>query len=109
MKNQTFGIEIEMNGILRIKAAAVIAAHFGTTESRPDGTCYHTQTIRMPDGRVWKVMRDSSMGIYDFTIPNRTLSEVDYHCNILYEHGFISDYKCEWGDNQILIDIPINT
>ena len=61
MKNQTFGIEIEMNGILRTKAAAVIAAHFGTTESRPDGTCYHTQTIRMPDGRVWKVMRDSSI------------------------------------------------
>ena len=45
MKNQTFGIEIEMNGILRTKAAAVIAAHFGTTESRPDGTCYHTQTM----------------------------------------------------------------
>lgn len=61
MKNQTFGIELEMNGILRTKAASVIAAHFGTTPSQPDHSCYHTQTIRMPDGRVWKVMRDSSI------------------------------------------------
>ena len=61
MKEQTFGIELEMNGILRTRAAAVIAGHFGTTPSQPDGTCYHTQTIRMPDGRVWKVMRDSSI------------------------------------------------
>ena len=61
MKNQTFGIELEMNGILRTKAAAVIAAHFGTTPSVPDHGCYRTQTICMPDGRVWKVMRDSSI------------------------------------------------
>ena len=61
MKTQTFGIELEMNHIQRMKAAAVIAAHFGTTPSAPDHTCYHTQTIRMPDGRVWKVMRDSSI------------------------------------------------
>ena len=31
MKNQTFGIEIEMNHISRAKAAEVIAAHFGNT------------------------------------------------------------------------------
>ncbi len=61
MKNQTFGIELEMNRILRTKAAQVIAEHFGTTASHPDYTCYKTQTIRMPDGRVWKVMRDSSI------------------------------------------------
>ena len=61
MKDQTFGIEIELNGILRTKAAHVLAGYFGTTESRPDETCYHTQTIRMPDGRIWKVMRDSSI------------------------------------------------
>ena len=61
MKEQTFGIELEMNGILRTKAAKVIAEHFGTTPSMPDHTCYHTQTVRMPDGRVWKVMRDASI------------------------------------------------
>lgn len=61
MKNQTFGIELEMNGILRAKAAQVIADHFGTQPSHPEYGCYHTQTIRMPDGRVWKVMRDGSI------------------------------------------------
>ena len=61
MKEQTFGIELEMNGILRTKAAKVIAEHFGTTPSMPDHTCYHTQTVRMTDGRVWKVMRDGSI------------------------------------------------
>ncbi len=61
MKNQTFGIELEMNGILRTKAAQVIAEHFGTHPSSPEYGCYHTQTIRMPDGRVWKVMRDGSI------------------------------------------------
>ena len=45
MKTQTFGIELEMNHILRTKAAAVIAAHFGTTPSVPDHGCYRTQTI----------------------------------------------------------------
>ncbi len=61
MKNQTFGIELEMNGIARSKAAAVIAAHFGTTPSYPDSSCYHTIQVGMPDGRIWKVMRDSSI------------------------------------------------
>ena len=47
MKNQTFGIEFEMNGILRTKAAQVIAEHFGTHPSQPEGGCYYTQTIRI--------------------------------------------------------------
>ena len=61
MKEQTFGVELEMNGIRRTKAAQVIAEHFGTTASAPGYGCYATQTIKMPDGRVWKVMRDSSI------------------------------------------------
>ena len=61
MKNQTFGIEIEMNHILRTRAADVIGAYFGTTPSTPDNTCYRTQTIPTGDGRFWKVMRDSSI------------------------------------------------
>ena len=61
MKTQTFGIELEMNGILRTKAAQTLAELFGTEASFPDRSCYHTQTVSMPDGRVWKVMRDSSI------------------------------------------------
>lgn len=40
--------------------------------------------------------------IYGFSIPDHALSEVGYHCMLLYEHGFISDYKSQYGDNQIL-------
>ena len=32
MKEQTFGIEIEMTGLTRYDAAKVVAAYFGTTE-----------------------------------------------------------------------------
>ena len=61
MKEQTFGIELEMNSILRTKAAKVIAEHFGTQPSMPDHTVYATQTIPTGDGRMWKVMRDGSI------------------------------------------------
>ena len=61
LREQTFGIEIEMNHILRTRAAQVIADHFGTQPSNPEGYCYHTQTIPTGDGRFWKVMRDSSI------------------------------------------------
>ena len=40
--------------------------------------------------------------IYGFSIPDHALSAVGYHCKLLYEHGFISDYKSQYGDNQIL-------
>ena len=61
LKDQTFGIEIEMNGIARTRAAEVIAAYFGTAAGAPDYTCYHTQLVPTGDGRVWKVMRDASI------------------------------------------------
>ena len=61
MKNQTFGIEIELNGIKRTKAARLIAEYFGTVATSPDSSCYHTQVIKLSDGRKWKVMRDSSI------------------------------------------------
>ena len=61
LREQTFGIEIEMNHILRTTAAKVIADHFGTQPSQPDYSCYHTQTVPTGDGRFWKVMRDSSI------------------------------------------------
>lgn len=61
MRNQTFGIEVELNGILREKAAQVIANHFGTHPGQPGGAPYRTIRIPTGDGRVWKVMRDSSI------------------------------------------------
>lgn len=61
LKNQLFGVEVEMTGITREKAAAIVAEVFGTTASRPDSTCYQTRIITDQVARKWKVMRDSSI------------------------------------------------
>jgi len=60
MKDQTFGIEIEMNHISREKAAQVIADHFGTTVTHLGGT-YDTRRVPDDIGRRWKVVYDSSI------------------------------------------------
>lgn len=64
MKNQTFGIEIEMTGITREKAARVIAAHFATQAGHTGGTY---DAWEAPDhlsrtaARKWKIVRDRSI------------------------------------------------
>ena len=55
MRTQRFGIEIEMTGITREQAAAVIAGHFGT-ESYFIGTYYKTYGAKM-------CIRDSILGV----------------------------------------------
>ena len=60
MKNQTFGIELEMRHISRSDAAAVLAAHFGTRVSHTGGG-YDTREIPDGTGRVWKVVKDASI------------------------------------------------
>lgn len=61
LKNQLFGVEVEMTGITREKAAKIVAEVLGTTPSRPNSTCYHTRTIADHAARKWKIMRDSSI------------------------------------------------
>ena len=45
LKNQLFGVEVEMTGITREKAARLVAEVLGTTPSHPESNCYHTRTI----------------------------------------------------------------
>lgn len=60
MKNQTFGVEIEMTGITRAKAAKVVKDYLGGRSERTrDG--YDTYQVIAPDDRVWKIMRDASI------------------------------------------------
>ena len=40
LKEQRFGVEVEMTGITRKKAADILAEVFGTTAGDSDGTCY---------------------------------------------------------------------
>ena len=55
-----FGIELEMTGITRRKAAKTVAKHLrGTIQELHD--YYGTFKITATDGRVWKVMYDGSI------------------------------------------------
>lgn len=60
MKTQNFGIEIEMTGITRNKAASVIAGYFHSQAVHVGGS-YDTYTVRDQTGRQWKVVRDASI------------------------------------------------
>ncbi len=61
LKNQLFGVEVEMTGITREKAARLVAEVLRTTPSHPESNCYHTRTIADQVARKWKIMRDSSI------------------------------------------------
>ena len=60
MKKQNFGIEIELTGITREKAAAVIAEYFGT-RSQYIGGSYDPYTASDRKERTWRAMTDGSI------------------------------------------------
>ncbi len=60
MKSQRFGIEIEMTGITRAKAAMIIANYFSSSVYHVGGG-YDTYTVRDNTDRQWKIVRDSSI------------------------------------------------
>jgi len=67
MKTQTFGVEVEMYGIIRIYAIEIIAHYFGTQDTVrvTSGSPYYTHECKDSKGRTWKVMRDSSIDTRD--------------------------------------------
>ena len=82
MRTQRFGIEIEMTGITREKAAEVIAEYFGT-ESFYLGTYYKTYGAKDRQGRTWKATYDSSI-IAQKKSGGRTVGANDtYKCEIV--------------------------
>ena len=60
IQNQNFGVEIELTGITRQAAAAVIANYYGTSTSYI-GTYYNTYGALDTKGRTWKCMSDGSI------------------------------------------------
>ena len=60
LKEQKFGIEIELTGITRSRAAEVVAEHFGT-RSYYVGTYYDAYAARDSKQREWKFMSDASI------------------------------------------------
>jgi len=82
MRTQRFGIEIEMTGITREKAAEAIAEYFGT-ESFYIGTYYKTYGAKDRQGRTWKATFDSSI-IAQKKSGGRTVGANDtYKCEIV--------------------------
>jgi len=63
MKNQTIGIEVEMNSITRQKAAKVAAEFFGTGrfENTAGRNGYSTWSAWDAQGREWKFQKDVSI------------------------------------------------
>ena len=64
LKEQKFGVEIEMTGITRKQAANIVAKALNSTSSEANSTGYHTRKIEDNSHRIWKVMRDSSINPY---------------------------------------------
>jgi hypothetical protein len=60
MREQRFGVEVEMTGITRRKAAQV-AAEFFHTRNHSDGTYYDAFSAKDSQGRNWKFMSDGSI------------------------------------------------
>ena len=62
MKQQTIGVEVEMNSITRRRASEIVANYFGTRNF--DGSYeygYKAWACKDTKGRVWKFQRDASI------------------------------------------------
>ena len=111
IKKQLFGVEVEMTGITRKKAASIVAEVLGATASNKDSTCYQTRTILDNEGRKWKIMRDSSIEAkindgeidlkdeykVEFVTPPLNYKDIELLQRIirkLRENGAISDNSC---------------
>ena len=61
MKNQNFGIEIELTGITREEAAKTMAQQLGTNQYYYEGGYYQTWIAVDSQGRKWKATYDGSI------------------------------------------------
>ena len=82
MKTQNFGIEIELTGITRKDAAAVIASYFGTRSVYVGGS-YHTYEALDNKGRHWKCMFDSSIKAQKKLGNRREAAGPEYKCEVV--------------------------
>ena len=94
MKNQTFGVEIELTGITRCQAAKVIADYFDTTYIH-NGGGYDEYKVIDRQGRKWTAMSDGSITTQrkDGTSAGR-----EYSCEIVTP-------VCKWEDIEDIQEI----
>lgn len=82
MKKQRFGVEIELTGITRQRAAQVIATYFGT-ETGFSGTYYNTYTAKDRRGRKWKAMSDGSIHTERKVNGEKVRADSSYSCEVV--------------------------
>ena len=47
-------------------------------------------------------IEETGTAIYDLSVENYPKEQVAYHCKILHEAGFLSDYKQLYGDDKLI-------
>ena len=97
MRDQNFGIEIEMTGITRATAAKIIAGHFGTSAVHVGGS-YDAYTVDDGDGRKWKVVSDGSI---------RCQSRGERTCSRQYSVEVVSPI-CKYEDIAVIQELIRN-
>ena len=60
MKDQYFGVEVEMTGITREQAAQALADYFGTIPQYKGGV-YDAWVVKDTENKEWKLMSDGSI------------------------------------------------
>ena len=83
IKDQCFGVEVEMTGITRRQAAEALAAYFGTSVHYC-GTYYAAWGVSDPEGKEWKLMSDSSIrGVRKIDFGYRSTSDGEYQVEMV--------------------------
>lgn len=82
IKNQNFGVEIELTGITRQQAAGIIANYFGTAP-RYIGTYYKTWGATDRKSRTWKAMSDASIRTQRKVNGRTVNANHDYSCELV--------------------------
>ena len=81
IKDQCFGVEVEMTGITREQAARALADYFGT-EPRQGYDYYGSWYVPDTEGKEWRFMSDSSL-------------KLEKKTDTGYEHTANNDYSVE--------------
>lgn len=90
MKDQRFGIEVEMTGITRSEAAKVAGEYFGT-EAQHEGTYYDTYYALDSQSRKWKFMSDASIEAQQKSGTRTVRASRDYQTEMVSP-------ICKWED-----------
>lgn len=88
----TFGLELEFTGLTRNSACKVVAEHLGVRVEYVGGG-YDTYTATDSQGRVWKIMKDSSIKTTK-KVENSIVSASDlYACELVTDILYYGDIE----------------